>query len=99
MTFLTRFIMSAVKKSFGNRKFYALPEDYALKSGRLRQANTSKDEDVDRLIKYIDDNLIGKTATFLGPYGRRKGKEELCVLSIVTSHFNYENWKSGIRVC
>lgn len=76
MTFLTRFIMSAVKKSFGNRKFYALPEDYSLKSGRLRQANTVKNEDVNRLIKYIDDNVIGKTSTFLGPYGRRKGKAD-----------------------
>lgn len=67
--------MSAMKKSFGNRKFYALPEDYGLISGRLRQANTVKTEDVGRLIKYIDDNTIGKNLTFPGPYGRRKGKE------------------------
>ena len=67
--------MSAMRKSLGNRKFYALPEDYSLKSGRLRQANTVKKEDAGRLIKYIDDNMIGKNSTFAGPYGRRKGKE------------------------
>lgn len=62
----------ATKKPFGNRRFYSLPEDYNLKSARLRQANVVKKEDVARLVRYVDDNVIGKNTTFAGPYGRRK---------------------------
>ncbi|XP_054261315.1 uncharacterized protein LOC128985628 isoform X2 [Macrosteles quadrilineatus] len=65
-------IMSAVKKSFGSRKFYALPEDYAIKSSKLKSQTLVKKEDSTKLIKYIDDNIIGKNTTFAGPFGRRK---------------------------
>ncbi|CAA9994856.1 unnamed protein product [Nesidiocoris tenuis] len=27
----------------------------------------------EKLVRYIDDNLIGKDQTFVGPFGRRKG--------------------------
>lgn len=75
MPFVARVSMSvATKKPLGNRRFYSLPEDYTLKSGRLRQANIVKKEDVIRLVRYVDDNVIGKNLTFAGPYGRRKGK-------------------------
>lgn len=30
-------------------------------------------EDTSKLLRYIDDNVIGKNGTFLGPFGRRKG--------------------------
>lgn len=30
-------------------------------------------EDTGKLLRYIDDNVIGKNGTFLGPFGRRKG--------------------------
>uniref|UniRef100_A0A182XVP6 Uncharacterized protein n=1 Tax=Anopheles stephensi TaxID=30069 RepID=A0A182XVP6_ANOST len=30
-------------------------------------------EDTLKIMKYIDDNVIGKGVAFLGPYGRRKG--------------------------
>lgn len=35
---------------------------------------TKKGEDTAKLLKYIDDNIIGKNGTFFGPFGRRKGK-------------------------
>ncbi|XP_076237644.1 uncharacterized protein LOC143181210 [Calliopsis andreniformis] len=31
-----------------------------------------KGEDTTKLLKYIDDNVIGKNGTFFGPFGRRK---------------------------
>ncbi|XP_034934386.1 uncharacterized protein [Chelonus insularis] len=31
-----------------------------------------KGEDTTKLLKYIDDNIIGKNGTFFGPFGRRK---------------------------
>ncbi|XP_046666052.1 LOW QUALITY PROTEIN: uncharacterized protein LOC124357947 [Homalodisca vitripennis] len=64
--------MSSVKKGFGNRKFYALPEDYALKSAKLKSQTSIKKEDSNKLMKYVDDNIIGKNTTFVGPFGRRK---------------------------
>lgn len=76
-------IMSAVRKSFGNRKFYALPEDYAIKSSKLKSQTLVKKEDSTKLIKYIDDNIIGKNTTFAGPFGRRKGKQELTSLHLI----------------
>ncbi|KAI5733324.1 hypothetical protein M8J76_010517 [Diaphorina citri] len=63
--------MSSIRKtSFGNRKFYALPEEYAVRSSKFK--SVSKKEDVTKLIKYIDDSVIGKNTSFTGPYGRRK---------------------------
>lgn len=31
-------------------------------------------EDTAKLLKYVDDNIVGKNATFFGPFGRRKSK-------------------------
>jgi hypothetical protein len=64
------------KKTYGNRKFYALPDEYPLRGTKFRATQSAKkNEDVAKLIKYIDDNVIGKNTTFSGPYGRRKGKQ------------------------
>jgi hypothetical protein len=63
------------KKTYGNRKFYALPDEYPLRGTKVRATQSAKkNEDAVKLIKYIDDNVIGKNTTFSGPYGRRKGK-------------------------
>ncbi|KAI4497740.1 hypothetical protein M0802_007280 [Mischocyttarus mexicanus] len=35
---------------------------------------SKKGEDTSKLLKYIDDNVIGKNGTFFGPFGRRKGQ-------------------------
>jgi len=64
------------KKTYGNRKFYALPDDYSLRGTKVRATHgAKKNEDAAKLIKYIDDSVIGKNTTFSGPYGRRKGKQ------------------------
>ncbi|KAK7793284.1 hypothetical protein R5R35_006781 [Gryllus longicercus] len=63
------------KKTFGNRKFYALPEEYPLRVSKVRPSHTpKKTEETSKLIKYIDENVIGRNHTFTGPYGRRKGE-------------------------
>jgi hypothetical protein len=68
------------KKTYGHRKFYALPDDYPLRGTKVRAAyGSKKNEDAAKLIKYIDDNVIGKNTTFSGPYGRRKGTSYSCL--------------------
>lgn len=78
----TRYVLSVCcrrmssKKTYGNRKFYALPDEYPLRGTKVRATQSAKkNEDAAKLIKYIDDNVIGKNTTFSGPYGRRKGKQ------------------------
>lgn len=70
---------TTIRKSYGNRKLYSLyPDDYPLKNSKLKISPTSqnspkKSEDINKLIKYIEDNIVGKSSAFLGPFGRRKG--------------------------
>uniref|UniRef100_A0A182Q7W7 Uncharacterized protein n=1 Tax=Anopheles farauti TaxID=69004 RepID=A0A182Q7W7_9DIPT len=40
-------------------------------------------EDTLKIMKYIDDNVIGKGVAFLGPYGRRKDQRALGSLELV----------------
>lgn len=40
----------------------------------VKSIAVKKGEDTAKLLKYIDDNVIGKNGTFFGPFGRRKGK-------------------------
>lgn len=64
---------SVLKKSRGTKgKSESMQEDLPARCGKASQEN--KCEDVASLIKYIDDNIIGKGNSFCGPYGRRKGK-------------------------
>lgn len=70
---------TTIRKSYGNRKLYSFPEDYPLrfvkpsKSSANSSSAPKKSEDVAKLLKYIDDNIVGKNNAFLGPFGRRKG--------------------------
>ncbi|XP_050434558.1 uncharacterized protein LOC126841860 [Adelges cooleyi] len=59
--------VKATSKRFANRKFYALPDDYVKASKPLH-----KSADPAKLLKYVDENVIGKNSTFSGPFGRRK---------------------------
>lgn len=64
------------KSSYGgNRKLNpCFPEDYIRLVKQKNNANApKKPEDFAKLVKYIDDNVIGKSNAFLGPFGRRKG--------------------------
>lgn len=68
---------TTIRKSYGNRKLYTFPEDYPLRFVKSKSSGTGnnvpkKSEDVAKLLKYIDDNILGKNNAFLGPFGRRK---------------------------
>lgn len=63
------------KRTYTNRKIFSLPDDYTLRSNKNRSSTaTRKNEDIAKLVKYIDESIIGKNSTFQGPFGRRKGK-------------------------
>lgn len=74
------------KKVFGHRKFYALPEEYASKHVNFKPGSLSKKEDPSKLVKYIDENVIGNNITFLGPFGRRRGKQLLDFYTLFSHH-------------
>ncbi|KYN10512.1 hypothetical protein ALC57_17117 [Trachymyrmex cornetzi] len=40
----------------------------------VKSIAAKKGEDITKLFKYIEDNVIGKNSTFFGPFGRRKGQ-------------------------
>lgn len=40
----------------------------------VKSIAVKKGEDTSKLLKYIDDNVIGKNGIFFGPFGRRKGQ-------------------------
>lgn len=61
---------SVLKKSRGSKgKSESMQEDLPVRWGA-----ESRTEDASKLIKYIDDSIIGKGNVFCGPFGRRKGK-------------------------
>lgn len=64
---------SVLKKSRGTKgKSESMQEDLPYRWGNVSRGH--KSEDVAQLIKFIDDNIIGKGNSFCGPYGRRKGE-------------------------
>lgn len=63
---------SVLKKSRGTKgKSESMQEDLPV---RWSASRAHKAEDAAKLIKYIDDSVIGKGNSFCGPFGRRKGK-------------------------
>lgn len=64
---------SVLKKSRGTKgKSESMQEDMPARWEKITEYNRS--EDAASLIKYIDENIVGKGNSFCGPYGRRKGK-------------------------
>ncbi|KAJ2945237.1 hypothetical protein O0L34_g9308 [Tuta absoluta] len=62
---------SVLKKPRGTKgKSGSMQEDLPTRWGAVSRGQ--KLEDVAKLIKFIDDNVIGKENSFCGPYGRRK---------------------------
>ncbi|XP_014206620.1 uncharacterized protein LOC106638097 [Copidosoma floridanum] len=49
----------------------AAPQHHSLRPVKSAVA-AKRGEDVAKLLRYIDENVIGKNGTFLGPFGRRK---------------------------
>lgn len=58
-------------KAHADRKFYDLPEAYAFGSFK-QKAGDRKGVGDEQLLRYIHDNVIGKDASFVGPFGRQK---------------------------
>ncbi|XP_047027532.1 uncharacterized protein LOC124635640 isoform X3 [Helicoverpa zea] len=62
---------SVLKKSRGTKgKSESMQEDLPARWGDV--SREKKSEDVAKLIRCIDDNIIGKGNSFCGPFGRRK---------------------------
>ncbi|KAM3966077.1 uncharacterized protein ACR2FA_012947 [Aphomia sociella] len=62
---------SVLKKSKGTKgKSESMQEDLPSRWGSY--SHGYKSDEVAKLIKYIDDNVIGKENSFCGPFGRRK---------------------------
>ncbi|CAH0664064.1 unnamed protein product [Spodoptera exigua] len=62
---------SVLKKSRGTKgKSESMQEDLPSRWGEVSRENQS--EDAAKLIKCIDENIIGKGNSFCGPFGRRK---------------------------
>ncbi|KOB70126.1 putative Y71H2B.5 [Operophtera brumata] len=60
---------SVLKKSRGSKgKSESMQEELPSRWG----AGGYRKEDVSKLIKYIDDSVVGKGDVFCGPFGRRK---------------------------
>lgn len=68
--------MSALKKASRTKSLSLSQDDFIFpRAPRMRKSMVpQKPEDTLKLMKYIDDNIIGKGVLFLGPFGRRKGK-------------------------
>jgi hypothetical protein len=63
-------------KKASRTKSLSLSDDFSLRVAnkpKLSQVQ-KKPEDTAKIMKYIDDNIIGKGVAFLGPFGRRKGE-------------------------
>ncbi|CAG9571670.1 unnamed protein product [Danaus chrysippus] len=68
---------SVLKKSRGTKgKSESMQEDLP-----SRWIARGLKEDAGKLIKYIDDNVIGKENSFCGPFGRRKACYWRCVFA------------------
>lgn len=63
---------SVLKKSRGSKgKSESMQEDLPT---RWSVIQCHRADDAAKLVKYIDDNVIGKGNSFCGPFGRRKGR-------------------------
>lgn len=83
-------------QAFGHRQFYSLPDEY---NGRDKDNRAKKCEDTAKLIRYIDENVIGKDTTFCGPFGRRRGKHQLHVfICKLGSHLYLARYKKYMQI-
>ncbi|KAL1378245.1 hypothetical protein pipiens_015712 [Culex pipiens pipiens] len=66
----------SLKKAASRTKSLSLSgDDFPLRPAKPRAAfvTAKRPEDTAKIMKYIDDSVIGKGVAFLGPFGRRKG--------------------------
>ncbi|CAN8006412.1 unnamed protein product [Ixodes hexagonus] len=62
---------SDVPKVHADRKFYDFPGAHAVGSSKQKTGERRGVAD-ERLLSYINDSVIGKDASFVGPFGRQK---------------------------
>ena len=55
----------------GSRKFYDIPREEL--SNLRHRSQRKKKENNEKLLRYIEENCIGKDLTFSGPYGQING--------------------------
>lgn len=69
----------SLKKASRTKSLSLSGDDFPLRPAKPRAAfvTAKRPEDTMKILKYIDDNVIGKGVAFLGPYGRRKGRCDL----------------------
>lgn len=60
----------------------------------IRKVDPKKSEELNKLLKLIDENVIGKDVTFYGPFGRRKGRR---LWKVIISFINYKLNKQSYR--
>ena len=58
----------------------------AVKSMAGSSTGAKRSEDAGKLLRYIDDNVVGRNGTFLGPFGRRKGSCIYLYLYFTVAH-------------
>lgn len=63
----------------GHRFSLAMSSSPSSSSSSSTTSRTHKSDDPAKIFKLIDENVIGKGAVFLGPYGRRKGESHRAV--------------------
>ncbi|XP_062554929.1 uncharacterized protein LOC134220005 isoform X2 [Armigeres subalbatus] len=64
----------SLKKASRTKSLSLSGDDFPLRPAKPRAAfvTAKRPEDTLKIMKYIDDNVIGKGVAFLGPFGRRK---------------------------
>ncbi|XP_065074268.1 uncharacterized protein LOC135698290 isoform X2 [Ochlerotatus camptorhynchus] len=64
----------SLKKASRTKSLSLSGDDFPLRPAKPRAAfvTPKRPEDTMKIMKYIDDNVIGKGVAFLGPFGRRK---------------------------
>lgn len=73
----------ATKKA-GHRKVSVT--ENPLRLSKRPSVTSKRREDVAKLIKFADDGISSKNATFCGPYGRRKGKKQITLILITAGY-------------
>lgn len=65
----------SLKKASRTKSLSLSGDDFPLRPAKPRGVfvTAKRPEDTMKIMKYIDDNVIGKGVAFLGPFGRRKG--------------------------
>lgn len=82
----------SLKKAASRTKSLSLSgDDFPLRPAKPRAAfvTAKRPEDTAKIMKYIDDSVIGKGVAFLGPFGRRKGGWKWIFLTIFVVVYSF----------